>query len=337
MRGLIAVNGAVVLLGLGSSYLLLQVYGITGVGIGWLITQTAVAAGIGVILVYPRLRKSFSSESGKVNPMASQTQVEGIPNHIRQHYEVEKRLANRLRQATSKPERLKLYGEVYDELYKEFSYLKEHREKTTPWQVDLIRRFVKPTDAFLEVGAGNCEVSIGAAALTRQAYAVDVSQVFMKKEGWPQNLQFVLSDGSSIPVEAASIDLAYSHQVMEHLHADDGLDQLKHIYQALKKNGRYICITPNRLCGPHDISRYFDEVATGFHLKEYTLAEQHALLKQVGFKQVQAFVSYHGLMLSPILPIQPFLWVERVLERLPYAWRKKAWWLLIAVKPIATK
>lgn len=269
--------------------------------------------------------------------MTSGTNIAAVPDHIRRHYEVEKRLASRLREASSRSERLKLYGEVYDELYKEFGYLKEHREKTTFWQVKLVRYFAKPSDIFLEVGAGDCRVSIEVASFVQQAYAVDVSRVFMNQDGWPQNLQFVLSDGSSIPVESASIDLAYSHQVMEHLHPDDGLDQLKNIYNALKKNGRYICITPNRLCGPHNISRYFDAVATGFHLKEYILAEVTELLKQVGFVKVQAFISYHGLMLSPVLPIQPFLWLEGLVKHLPHALRRKLWWLLIPVKPMATK
>ena len=37
--------------------------------------------------------------------------------------------------------------------------------------------------------------------------------------------------------------------------------QLKNIYSALFPDGVYICLTPNRLSGRHDISRYFDEVA----------------------------------------------------------------------------
>ena len=70
---------------------------------------------------------------------------------------------------------------------------------------------------------------------------------------------------------------------MEHLHPDDAVDQLKNIYNALVNGGKYICITPNRLTGPHDISKYFDNVATGFHLKEYTVTELSGLFREVGF------------------------------------------------------
>ncbi len=39
------------------------------------------------------------------------------PEQIREHYEIEKELANRLRKA-SKPERRALYSALYDELYR---------------------------------------------------------------------------------------------------------------------------------------------------------------------------------------------------------------------------
>ena len=42
--------------------------------------------------------------------------------------------------------------------------------------------------------------------------------------------------------------------------------------------GVYICITPNRVSGPHDVSRGFDEVATGFHMHEYTGREIRPLV-----------------------------------------------------------
>lgn len=57
MKGLVLVYAIIAVLGLGSSYLLLQVYGITGVGIGWLITQSAVAAGLILAQFIPMLRR----------------------------------------------------------------------------------------------------------------------------------------------------------------------------------------------------------------------------------------------------------------------------------------
>ena len=50
------------------------------------------------------------------------------------------------------------------------------------------------------------------------------------------------------------------------------LEQLQNIHRSLADDWLYICITPNRLDGPHDVSQYFDGVARGFHMKEYTTA-----------------------------------------------------------------
>ena len=88
-------------------------------------------------------------------------------------------------------------------------------------------------------------------------------------------IHVVLSDGVSVEVPAASVTLAYSNQLMEHLHPDDALVQLRNIVRALAPGGLYVR-HPNRLTGPHDISMYFDRVATGFHLKEYTATESRS-------------------------------------------------------------
>jgi predicted SAM-dependent methyltransferase len=102
----------------------------------------------------------------------------------------------------------------------------------------------------------------------------------------------VLSDGVSVPVPPGSVNVAYSYQLMEHLHPEDAFEQLENIYAALAPGGLYICITPNRLSGPHDISYYFDNEATGFHLKEYTTWELSRLFKRAGFSQTSAYVGF---------------------------------------------
>jgi SAM-dependent methyltransferase len=106
----------------------------------------------------------------------------------------------------------------------------------------------------------------------------------------PANVSRVLSDGVSVPVPPASAQLAFSNQLMEHLHPDDAVSQLRALAAALAPGGRYVCITPNALSGPHDVSRYFDDVPTGFHLREYTNRELRALLHGAGFARVRGFV-----------------------------------------------
>ncbi len=82
----------------------------------------------------------------------------------------------------------------------------------------------------------------------------------------------------------------------------------------------YICITPNRLNGPHDISRYFDPVATGFHLKEYTVTELSDLFKSVGFSKVQVLLGRRGACVPA--PVGPVKACEAALSMMPLAARK---------------
>lgn len=218
---------------------------------------------------------------------------------IWEHYQVEKKLAEALRTAT-RTERRKLYSAAYDELFRRIPYHGQLQRKTSESernqriavQVALLRRFLQPDTSFLEIGAGDCALSLAVARLIREVYALDVSALITQADQVPANFHLVLSDGLSIPVPHGSIDVAYSNQLMEHLHPEDALEQLANIYRALAPGGVYVCITPNRLSGPHDISRYFDTVACGFHLKEYTITELRALFRKVGFRKITHYARY---------------------------------------------
>lgn len=78
---------------------------------------------------------------------------------------------------------------------------------------------------------------------------------------------------------------------MEHLHPDDALLQLQEVYRVLKPGGRYLCRTPSRVSGPHDVSMFFSSVAEGMHLKEYSYKELHAILKDAGFTRMRTWVA----------------------------------------------
>ena len=67
-----------------------------------------------------------------------------------------------------------------------------------------------------------------------------------------------------------------------HLHPEDAGDQLTVRFPA--RACVYVCITPNRVSGPHDILGIFDDVVTGFHLKEYTFRELRRLFEDIGFR-----------------------------------------------------
>jgi SAM-dependent methyltransferase len=241
---------------------------------------------------------------------------------IRQHYEVEKRLANRLRNSR-KEDRAGLYSEVYNEL---FHLVPDHpqlcrrsdaklTDTVVAEKMQLLSRFLDRSTVFLELGAGDCRLSLNAAELVRQVYALDVSAEITRGVTPPPNFQLVLSNGTDIPVPAGSVSVAYSYQLMEHIHPEDALEQLRNIYQVLAPGGVYICVTPNRLAGPHDVSRYFDTVAKGFHLREYTLTELEALFRGSGFRDVRVQAGGGGHFVS--LPLLPVRWLESALGALP--------------------
>jgi SAM-dependent methyltransferase len=247
---------------------------------------------------------------------------------LRFHYEVERELADRLRNAT-REQRTTLYSEVYDELFRRVSDHPQLVGKSDPsvraaWvqsEVALLRRYTPPRGAFLEIGAGDCALSFAMAAHAERVYAVDVSAEIARGDETPSNFELVLSDGREIPVPPASISLAYSNQLMEHLHPDDASEQLNNIAAALVPGGAYVCVTPNRLSGPHDISSLFDEVPRGFHLHEYTTGELRSLMLASGFRRVTtlARVKRFGVELSAT----PVIAVERALERLPPGGRRR--------------
>lgn len=212
---------------------------------------------------------------------------------IRQHYEVECELADRLRNST-RQERLTLYNEVYDELMARVPHhprlaardSAQERERRLRNQLGLLAPFVKPDVVFLEVGSGDCLLSMAIASKVRRVYAVDVSFASSCDTSERDNLEQLITDGVNIPVTPESIDVAFSYSLMEHLHPDDAVDQLASIYKSIKPRGLYVCVTPNRLNGPHDVSKYFDDVPRGFHLKEYSVGDLKKLFLSAGFSGI---------------------------------------------------
>ena len=240
---------------------------------------------------------------------------------IREHYLVERELADRLRN-TTRDERRQLYTAVYDELFRRVPTHPQLTRKASPAEQEkaikgrmkMLTRFLHPGSTYLEVGPGDCALAIQVAQHVKRVYAVDVSQEISKGIETPANFEHLISDGSSIPVNEA-VDIAFSDQLMEHLHPDDALNQLQNIHKSLNRGGSYLCITPNRLAGPHDVSQFFDEVATGFHLREYTVAELSEMFRQIGFTKVRLLIGVRGIFLS--FPTWTVCLLEKLLSAFP--------------------
>lgn len=244
---------------------------------------------------------------------------------LKEHYEIEKELAGRLRNAR-KEERKQLYALLYDELFERVPHhpqltrkrdSKDSRERVAR-QLRFLNNFLSPETIFLEVGSGDCSLALEVAKRVRKVYAVDVSKEITQNPDYPANFELIISDGCSIPVPENSVTVAYSDQLLEHLHPDDTIEQLQNAYKALTPGGVSICITPNRLSGPHDISKYFDKVATGFHLKEYTNTELINIYRKIGFSRV--YIYSGGRKISHLYTIMLY---EMFLAMLPYSLRER--------------
>ena len=253
------------------------------------------------------------------------------------HYEIECELADRLRSAAP-AERKELYRSVYDEL---FSRVPDHPQNTwkndptlqaarTARQLRFLDRFLTADSVYLEVGPGDCHLALTIARRVSRVYAVDVSELIARKGELPANFQLIISDGVTIDVPPGSVHVAYSNQLMEHLHPDDASQQLGEIYRALAPGGVYVCVTPHRYSGPHDISQYFDAEARGFHLKEYSYRELRDLFCAAGFVQTSPWAGCKGRFLR--LPEWLVLGIEWALGSLPARMRRE----LARSRPVQT-
>jgi ubiquinone/menaquinone biosynthesis C-methylase UbiE len=214
-------------------------------------------------------------------------------------------------------------------------------QKHVQEQISLLEPFLGKEQVFLEIGPGDCSLAFELCRRVERVYGVDVSKTITEQQELPENFQLILSDGVHIDLPVESVDFVFSNQLMEHLHPDDAIQQLQEIYRVLKPGGAYLCITPHRFMGPDDVSQFFDEVATGFHLKEYTNSELYVLFKTVGFSKVKFLFGWRGRHYRPV-PITPSRVLEFCLRPFPYHLRKKAAFSpfirnLLYIKLLATK
>src|SRR5262245_49565502 len=120
---------------------------------------------------------------------------------LKEHYEVEKELADRLRHAP-RGERAQLYGKVYDELFRRVpehpqltrKNVESERQIAIGERLPLLMRFLGPSSVFLEIGAGDGNLCRSVAPRVKKAFALDVSREILNESAAP-NMEMVLSDG----------------------------------------------------------------------------------------------------------------------------------------------
>jgi len=237
---------------------------------------------------------------------------------IRFQYELERSLAHRLRTAPAR-ERPRLYRELYAELFRKVPGLArkdaESRARSIRTQIAFLRPFVEGRRGFLDIGCGDGALAAAVAELLPDVYGLDV----VAPAAEPSGYRFLAFSGNAIPLPDAAVDVAHSSQVLEHIHPDDVLPQLREAHRVLRPRGLFLCTTPHRLTGPHDVSRFFDPEPTGLHLREYTVGEAAHLFRAAGFR-CRALFPLRGYR---TLPVPVFRSVEGLLQRLPRGLRNR--------------
>lgn len=220
-------------------------------------------------------------------------------DQLRQQLEVERELAGRLRTAG---DRRGLYSALYDEFLRRVPHHPAVARRGDPaapselvsLQLQLLEPFLGPGTRFLEVGGGDCALPIALSHRLPRVLAVEAATGVA--EGVPPlgNLEVIVSDTPPYPLPDGCVDLAFSCHFIEHLRPDDALLHLREMRRLLAGGGRYVCVTPNRLWGPHDVSRYFSDVPVGLHLCEYSHNELLGLFRQAGFRHCRVITRVGG-------------------------------------------
>lgn len=204
-------------------------------------------------------------------------------DELREQLEVERELAKRIREA---PDRRGLYSRVYDEFFDRVPHYKREdavaeSAALVSLQLHLLEPYLTPATRFLEVGGADFALALELRRRLPRVIAIEAASRDVEA------LEVIVSDTPPYPLPDACVDLAFSSHVIEHLLPEDALLHLKEMRRLLAPGGRYICVTPNRLWGPHDVSRYFSDEPEGLHLREYSYNDLLALMDEAGFAEAR--------------------------------------------------
>jgi 2-polyprenyl-3-methyl-5-hydroxy-6-metoxy-1,4-benzoquinol methylase len=148
----------------------------------------------------------------------------------------------------------------------------------------LMKRFISRDDKCLEVG---CGMGFGSDILARFASNVvgtdidDVAIDYAKKKYSGDGLTFQKMDALSLPFEKNSFDVVVASHVIEHV-MDTNLF-LSEINRVLKKRGKAIIVTPNRLYRLKPGEKPWNK----YHIKEYSPDDlRNELMKYFGSIQL---------------------------------------------------
>jgi SAM-dependent methyltransferase len=253
---------------------------------------------------------------------------------MKKQHALEMEYAKRLRSSTH-AERRTLYEEAYSAVSESAlaempGEIEKRTAGTSPRLVNLVIRRCRPTDRVLEVGCGRGYTCLKLAPHVRSLVGLDISRRALEETRGLLEANTVgnvsLVNGSADELTRhfppRTFDKVVSIDVYEHLVPEDAKTHLSQVYTVLKPKGRLIVVTPNRLTGPHDITRKLfpgHKEPLGFHLNETTCAELVRQLKQAGFVKFSSVLPLSSVLRVPLDIIYPSS-LYSLMERLFSKW-----------------
>jgi SAM-dependent methyltransferase len=190
----------------------------------------------------------------------------------------------------------------------------ERARKNVLWQTlcrHFFQRYVRPTDAVLDLGAGLCEFINNIECRAR--YAVDLSEDTLRLARSDVTVYQTPSTALS-PVASESIDLVFTSNFFEHLPDKSAMGQtLDEIRRVLKPAGRLMILQPNIKYLVKEYWDFFDHHIPISHLSMVEALVSHGLEPAVVIPRFMPFTT------KSILPQGAFF--VRMYLMVPLVWR----------------
>lgn len=174
----------------------------------------------------------------------------------------------------------------FDELAGKFG---RHYLPGRSWKAlsEALLALLPPVEA-ADLGAGEGAVAFLLARRAKKVYAVDSSPQMVEHGRrlaagrGARNVEFRLGDLESLPLKAASVDVAFFSQSLHH--AQHPERAIAEAHRILRKGGRVVIL---------DLARHHHEEARELYADEwlgFTEAEMRRFLRQAGFRQIETAV-----------------------------------------------
>lgn len=246
---------------------------------------------------------------------------------VYRHYVIEKQLAQKLMQADREDRKL-IYATMYDELFAQVPDHPRLTARTSERLIEagnrskfgLIKEMIGRNSVMVEFAPGDCVFAKYMAQRVDRVLAIDISDQSDGGEHSPPNFELVVYDGYELDLPAATADLVFSDQLIEHFHPEDLAYHFSLVHKLLKPSGVYVFRTPHAYTGPHDVSKYFSDKPEGFHLKEWTYHELIQVLQEKGYRRFITYWYAKGIKLR--LPLGYFYVLEKYFNLLPQSLKR---------------